>query len=255
MRKKCRNIYDNTPPRYIRLSRLQKKDLAKMIYQPTLGLEAAEKRKIIKSMQTKINDPSGSVTNNILSQLEKIAPPGLPGNAVFLEAARIHLNSFALGRQPLYDADSLGEVFLLFLNSVERDTVTVKEMIKSGNSAGVWSGTENKKPLTVERFCVFAGLSKNVLYNYANNNIDPRIQRVAAYIIDVCHSDLIDSALMGVVNARIVELLTGLQQTVNINTTAHSQITVQIDGGPIDLTKKPRISENLQKYASDCEEV
>lgn len=153
-----------------------------------------------------------------------------------------------------YNAMQLVQIFNLYLQAASAAPFYVKDMIKAGMSAGEWSSTETRRPLTLQAFCSFAGITQRKFTTQYLNSKDANIAEVAQLIKEHIESHIADNALAGINNAQFATRILGLQdkREIEVNSThTERRINIQLDSAPIDLTKRSK----LQSHAEDATEV
>lgn len=90
------------------------------------------------------------------------------------------------------------------------------------------------RPLSIERFCIFAGIVSNTFINYEN---DETYLSVCSYIRDIINNNHFEGGMTGMYNANIVTRKLGLAEKTEAKVEDKKQINITIDGANIDLSK------------------
>lgn len=124
------------------------------------------------------------------------------------------------------DADEMKQVFELYLEFMEGKVRYKSEVIKGGDLAGQIIQVPIYEMLTVESFCLFAGISKGgffyeMLKPLEKSNLSPEthaeFKDVAAYVKDYIDADQLAGGAAGVYTPSIV--MRKLNLTENVNST------------------------------------
>jgi len=135
---------------------------------------------------------------------------------------------------PSHTPGSLWDAFLEYMKWSSRSCWKKYEAIKSGDLAGTTIGVPKQRPLSIERFCVSAGICLETFYAYRNKRQPQGADEAtkAAYS-EVCNrialiirADQLDGAMVGAyhpgVSARILGLVTSEREDEN------KQVTVNL---------------------------
>jgi hypothetical protein len=103
-------------------------------------------------------------------------------------------------------------VFIKYLNDRQNKAWSKNEPIKSGEKAGELMKVPTQLPLTIESFCVFAGVSKQTFYNYEGAVGYEKYFDITTRIREVIESDQFDGATVGAYNPNIIARKLGLAE-------------------------------------------
>lgn len=93
-----------------------------------------------------------------------------------------------------------------------------KEPIKTGDMAGETMDVPTQLPLSIESFCVYAGVVRDTFLNYEKVEGYEEYFEVTTYMREIIESDQLDGATVGAYNPNIIARRLGLtdktQQTI-----------------------------------------
>lgn len=106
------------------------------------------------------------------------------------------------------------DVFIKYLFERGKKTWHKKEAIKSGMNAGKIINIPTQIPLTIESFCVFAGVSKQTFYNYEKEDGYEEYFDITTRMREIIESDQLDGASIGAYNQSIIARKLGLAEKI-----------------------------------------
>lgn len=141
------------------------------------------------------------------------------------------LRSFNFSRKK-YTSEEWEQKLIEYFEFMKTQVWIKNEAIKSGDLAGTTMQVETRTPLTRGNLCIFAGIDRDTLANYASNKEGYEnhfgITKIALEIID---NDQIEGAMLGVYNTNLVARLQGIKEqtdhTTNGNDIQGTQINVK----------------------------
>lgn len=120
------------------------------------------------------------------------------------------------------------------------NAIEIPELLKAGEMAGVQKELKIKAPLTVQGFCVFAGILTQTFYNYCDSEVqrDSNMLDICTRIHEAIKSSLVSNSLVGRINPLLASRLAGIHETVNVNSTSNQpNVNITLNGTIMDLTK------------------
>lgn len=111
-----------------------------------------------------------------------------------------------------------GEVFLEYLEDRHGKAWYKNEAIKSGDFAGTLVEIPSSLPLSIESFCVYAGVSTQTFYNYEKDDKYKEYFDITSRMRGIIEADQLDGATVGAYNHSIIARRLGLMDKVDLTT-------------------------------------
>ena len=123
-----------------------------------------------------------------------------------------------MGRPRSYTPEEWGAKFIEYLEARGVKVWNKHEGIRGGEMAGTTVKVPHEMPLSIESFCVFAGVHKQTFYNYESDKDNEPYSNyfdITTHIREVIESDQIDGATVGAYNPSIIAKRLGLMDKVD----------------------------------------
>ena len=124
-----------------------------------------------------------------------------------------------MGRPVNHTPESLAKAAAEYFEWAKGDIILVNEPIKSGELAGTCMQVERVAPMTIPKFCLFAGIDRRTFLNYCEGKSEAYadIFPISREIKEIIDSNQLDGAAVGVFKENIIGRVLGLKD--------HSDIT------------------------------
>lgn len=106
-----------------------------------------------------------------------------------------------------YSPEEWCSVFIQYLSVRGEEKWNKKEAIKSGDMAGKTMSVPVEMPLSIESFCVFAGVHKQTFYNYEGKGVDNNYEEYidsTTRMREVIEANQLDGATVNAFNPGII---------------------------------------------------
>jgi len=113
-----------------------------------------------------------------------------------------------------YSPEQWKDIFIEYLADRGERVWNKKEPIKSGDHAGKLIDVPNQLPLTMESFCVFAGVTLQTFNNYEKMKGYEQYFGLTTRMRDIIESDQLDGATVGAYNPNIIARKLGLSEKI-----------------------------------------
>lgn len=119
-----------------------------------------------------------------------------------------------------YTAEELWEVACKYFDWAEKSSIKMAEPIKSGLGAGTMINVPHRRPLSIERLCIYADINTQTFYNYEKIKDDKTYLDVCTRIRQIIDDNQFEGGMVGQFNANIVTRKLGLVDKQDIKTTS-----------------------------------
>lgn len=132
-----------------------------------------------------------------------------------------------MGRRLIFNTpEDVYSAFKDYLAACKRNTITKKELLKSGAKAGKAGKLKVARIPTILGFCVHSHIAEKTFYNYINNTTDEELLEAFYYIRDYFRQEMTDHAVVGAANPTIAAMLLGLKAKTEVET----KTTIDVEG-------------------------
>ena len=142
------------------------------------------------------------------------------------------MNDKKIGAPFKLTKDILLSKFNLYIEYMQDQFFLKPDIIRSGERAGEQINIKINRPLTIQSFCLFAGIDVQTYYNHVNGDYkdqEPDLFDGFMYVNDYIKNDQISGAMVNIYNERIVSKVCGLADTVNVQVNEQPVVNININ--------------------------
>jgi hypothetical protein len=140
-----------------------------------------------------------------------------------------------------YTPEEVWNEFVDYVEWAKTNPWKKQDFIKSGEMAGQIVELAIERPLSIEGFCLYAGITSRTFKNYSSAEGYETYFQICTHIKDICDAQNTEGGMVGAFNASLVAMRLGLKQRNDITSNGEAitapTIIVQSKQGASDIEK------------------